>query len=1149
MPNLGHFYALQNPAFTQPPPPPPQPSSSLKMVISSPTAAAVAATAAAVSGRPLPPNWEISYTENGEKYFIDHNTGTTTWDDPRDTYPHHQQLEMAAALAEGQQQQQQQPPLLLPDGWERVDDERHGTFYVDHINKRTQYERPTSLIMPTKQPIYDPYQHQATTSTSPNGLPQPLQHQQPQADHHGRFASMSGILSSDNGGIYGTYHNGNYASHQHHHQNGVGSAHTQFTRNPVELRGEILSTRIQKGPKGLGFTLIGNDGTNLHEEFIQIKTIIANGPAAGEGTLRSGDVLVTVNDRCMLGASQDDACQVFRAINVGEFVCIQICRGYSLQMDPTNRIFTENVYASNTTNPQQFNNQQQQQRLRENHVVQLCKGSKGFGFTVYDDAFGQRVKSILHPDQCPNLLEGDTILEVDGRNVRALPHPQLVQMLHDFPLGYRCKIVVQRRAPKQRSRTPTAGFRYGYGGGGGQASASVDSRQTQQQQQQHRPLFVQRSKTPGPSAKSNQQQQQQQRQSMYHQQQPQQQQPQLQQQNWPNGSTTLPRSLQNRNTATGNNGHLQPHNDGGHRAHNFSSSSAVDTVALPPPAPSAPRMRPSSSTLGFCPTPAFVPISALNGGGGGGCAGAQNGTPNGTMNGRKQSIVVNLISQPSGFGFHLLGGAEENKPLSVGAVIAGGAADLDGRLRVNDQIVKIDVHRVEGTQHNHAVELIRQAAIVGHVRLVLLRDCCPSGVGGGGEFSSHHSPATTGSAVGSQGSRGNEFMPYDVTLVKLEGEPDFGCTIISHNHRYIADILPGSAAQRSARLRVGDCVLAVNGHSVANMSHQQVLQYIRSNGNTLTLSIDPALRMMDPSDASGGIQNYAAPPPPQKSSCSDYGSIGGGGGGYGTVVNGGGGGTVVQQQQHQQQQRRNLPPTTNVFFVELRRGERGFGFSIRGGAEFGMPLFILKIADVGPAAGSAMQIGDQLVAIDGESCIGMSHERAIGMIKERQQGEKGKGRAHQLHGGDRFSAHTSVPCTGTEVWALKCASLKREARGGAPATVYYPSLPRCAVGDSLALTRLKRSADKLRCGGCEMRGHQQKKTEGQGGNDFNKYARNCACLCCGCSMHGVWESMNWSTSALAFVQPRSTARSFCFTTRQNASSSLSDYGGRKLFGH
>uniref|UniRef100_A0A915IBM4 WW domain-containing protein n=1 Tax=Romanomermis culicivorax TaxID=13658 RepID=A0A915IBM4_ROMCU len=31
---------------------------------------------------PLPPNWEVSYFE-GHKYFIDHNTQTTTWFDPR----------------------------------------------------------------------------------------------------------------------------------------------------------------------------------------------------------------------------------------------------------------------------------------------------------------------------------------------------------------------------------------------------------------------------------------------------------------------------------------------------------------------------------------------------------------------------------------------------------------------------------------------------------------------------------------------------------------------------------------------------------------------------------------------------------------------------------------------------------------------------------------------------------------------------------------------------------------------------------------------------------------------------------------------------------------------------------------------------------
>lgn len=37
--------------------------------------------------------------------------------------------------------------------------------------------------------------------------------------------------------------------------------------------------------------------------------------------------------------------------------------------------------------------------------------------------------------------------------------------------------------------------------------------------------------------------------------------------------------------------------------------------------------------------------------------------------------------------------------------------------------------------------------------------------------------------------------------------------------------------------------------------------------------------------------------------------------------------------------------------VELNRGSRGFGFSIRGGKEFqNMPLYVLQIAENGPAA-------------------------------------------------------------------------------------------------------------------------------------------------------------------------------------------------------
>ena len=32
---------------------------------------------------PLPEGWDMKYTANGVRYFVDHNTKTTTFQDPR----------------------------------------------------------------------------------------------------------------------------------------------------------------------------------------------------------------------------------------------------------------------------------------------------------------------------------------------------------------------------------------------------------------------------------------------------------------------------------------------------------------------------------------------------------------------------------------------------------------------------------------------------------------------------------------------------------------------------------------------------------------------------------------------------------------------------------------------------------------------------------------------------------------------------------------------------------------------------------------------------------------------------------------------------------------------------------------------------------
>ncbi|XP_044520497.1 E3 ubiquitin-protein ligase NEDD4-like isoform X3 [Gracilinanus agilis] len=81
----------------------------------------------------LPPGWEMRIAPNGRPFFIDHNTKTTTWEDPRLKFPVH--LRSKASL---------NPNDLgpLPPGWEERIHLDGRTFYIDHNSKITQWEDP-----------------------------------------------------------------------------------------------------------------------------------------------------------------------------------------------------------------------------------------------------------------------------------------------------------------------------------------------------------------------------------------------------------------------------------------------------------------------------------------------------------------------------------------------------------------------------------------------------------------------------------------------------------------------------------------------------------------------------------------------------------------------------------------------------------------------------------------------------------------------------------------------------------------------------------------------------------------------------------------------------------------------------------------------
>ena len=220
----------------------------------------------------------------------------------------------------------------------------------------------------------------------------------------------------------------------------------------------------------------------------------------------SGDVLVYVNGTCVLGFTHHDMVTMFQNINPGEVVKLEVCRGYPLPFDPddpnTEIVTTVAVNSpdqvdwtpaaalnhsgnnkrdmdSTASMPDLWRNQSgQDDRLRpgsadllmdsagggpkvnglnesggdiildesnpDRVTIPIVKGGMGFGFTIADSAYGQKVKKILDRPRCKSLQEGDILVEIDNITVQNMNHNNVVQVLKDCPRGQEAAITIQR---------------------------------------------------------------------------------------------------------------------------------------------------------------------------------------------------------------------------------------------------------------------------------------------------------------------------------------------------------------------------------------------------------------------------------------------------------------------------------------------------------------------------------------------------------------------------------------------------------------------------------------------------------------------------------------------------------------------------------
>lgn len=347
-------------------------------------------------------------------------------------------------------------------------------------------------------------------------------------------------------------------------------------------------------------------------------------------------------------------------------------------------------------------------------------------------------------------------------------------------------------------------------------------------------------------------------------------------------------------------------------------------------------------------------------------------------------MMIDLYRQESGFGFRIVGGEEEGSQVAVGFIVQGGAAHVDGRLRPSDEIIMIDNECVLGSTHRKVVQLMTIAGLNRKVKLMIRRkiassDVAPMMPSVSSTNSSHQRfvPQNNSGRNSRQltiNPTSQQPYPYTITLFR-NGNEGFGFVIISTANKSgpsIGKIVENSPADRCQRLNVGDRILAVNSINIINMNHIEIVKLIKDSGSSITLTIGHPVNST-----------------PQQHVEQEQYFIGHESNGMGPATNG----RLSARQfisPSQQQQPMQTPPTTKAIInqneyhvIELRKQlQGGFGFSIRGGKEFNIPLFVLKLADMGPAQlDGRLQVGDQILEINGGDAYQMTHAEAIHHIK------------------------------------------------------------------------------------------------------------------------------------------------------------------------
>ncbi|KFV88564.1 Disks large 1, partial [Struthio camelus australis] len=315
---------------------------------------------------------------------------------------------------------------------------------------------------------------------------------------------------------------------------------------------------------------------------------------------------------------------------------------------------------------------------------------------------------------------------------------------------------------------------------------------------------------------------------------------------------------------------------------------------------------------------------------------------------------ITLERGNSGLGFSIAGGTDnphigDDSSIFITKIIAGGAAAQDGRLRVNDCILRVNEVDVRDVTHSKAVEALKEAGSIVRLYVKRRKPVTEKIV----EIKLVKGPKGLGFSIA--GGVGNQHIPGD-------------------NSIYVTKIIEGGAAHKDGKLQIGDKLLAVNSVCLEEVTHEEAVTALKNTSDFVYLKVaKPTSMFMNDSYAPPDITNsYSQPvdnhitPPAYLGQSLPPASPGR----YSPVPKGMLGDDEITRQPRK---------------VVLHRGSTGLGFNIVGG-EDGEGIFISFILAGGPADLSGeLRKGDRIISVNGVDLKAATHEQAAAALKNAGQ--------------------------------------------------------------------------------------------------------------------------------------------------------------------